>query len=130
MKTRSLLAIVALSSVTAVFAQTTSPAVTVKDPLATPGIDQRQANQERRVEQGVASGQLTPREQQRLDARQTAIAKAEDKAKADGAVTAKERAHVQNMQNHSSKAIRHQKHDGQHDLNHDGKRDRKATAKS
>ena len=33
----------------------------------TPGIDQRQANQEQRIDQGIASGQLTQREAGRLE---------------------------------------------------------------
>ena len=32
----------------------------------TPGIDQRQMNQERRIDQGIASGQLTERERERI----------------------------------------------------------------
>lgn len=130
MKVRSILAIVALSFGAAAFAQTAAPAGAVKDPLATPNIDKRQANQEKRIEQGVASGQLTSREQQRLEGREAAIAKAEDKAKADGVVTGKERARLHKMENHAGKSIRHQKHDGQRDLNHDGKRDRKAVGQS
>ncbi len=34
---------------------------------STPGIDQRQANQEQRIDQGVASGQLNARETARLE---------------------------------------------------------------
>lgn len=33
-----------------------------------PGIDQREANQQNRVNQGVQSGQLTPKEAGKLDA--------------------------------------------------------------
>jgi hypothetical protein len=94
---------------------------------ATPRIDKREANQEKRIEQGVASGQLTAREEKRLDARETHLESAEAKAKADGTVTAKERKRLHVMAAADSKAIRRQKHDGQRDLDHDGKRDRKAT---
>ena len=38
----------------------------------TPGIDQRQANQEQRIDQGIASGQLTQREAGRLEQQATA----------------------------------------------------------
>ena len=82
-------------------------------PAATPGVDQRQANQERRIDQGVASGSLTARETQRLEDRQAAVDHAENKAKADGTVTAKERRHLDNMQDRNSRAIRRQKHDRQ-----------------
>ena len=82
-------------------------------PAATPGIDQRQANQEKRIDQGVASGSLTARETQRLEDRQAAVDHAENKAKADGTVTAKERRHLNNMQDRNSRAIHRQKRDGQ-----------------
>lgn len=80
---------------------------------ATPGIDQRQANQEKRIDQGIASGELNKRETRRLEKEQVVINKAEDKAKADGTVTKKERARLHRMQNHASRDIRHQKHDAQ-----------------
>lgn len=79
----------------------------------TPRIDQRQANQEKRIDQGVASGELTRREARKLNREQAAINAAEDKAKADGTVTAKERARLHKAQNHASRDIRRQKHDSQ-----------------
>ena len=50
----------------------------------------------------------------------------EDKAKADGKVTPKERERIQHAQNQESKKIAREKHDRQHDRNHDGKKDRPA----
>lgn len=79
----------------------------------TPRIDQRQANQEKRIDQGVASGELTRREARKLNRQQAAINAAEDKAKADGSVTAKERHRLHKAQNHASRDIRRQKHDAQ-----------------
>jgi hypothetical protein len=79
----------------------------------TPGIDQRQANQERRIDQGVASGQLTEREANRLNRQQGRINKMEDKAKSDGVVTAKERARLNAAQNRASRNIAREKHDRQ-----------------
>lgn len=79
----------------------------------TPRIDQRQGNQEQRIDQGIASGQLTARETRRLETEQVHINKVEDKAKADGSVTAQERKRLTAMQNQSSRDIRHQKHDRQ-----------------
>jgi hypothetical protein len=102
------------------FAQTP---VAVKDPLATPKLDRREANQEKRIDQGVASGQLTQREERRLEARETHLNNVEAKAKADGVVTGKERKHLHVMANSDSKGIHRQTHDRQRDLNHDGKRD-------
>ncbi len=79
----------------------------------TPGIDQRQANQERRIDQGVASGQLTEREANRLNRQQERINKMEDRAKSDGVVTAKERARINAAQNRASRNIAREKHDRQ-----------------
>jgi hypothetical protein len=124
MMIRSLIAAVALATGAAAFAQTTAP-VAPKDPLATPKIDQRQANQEKRIDQGVASGQLTEREQQRLTKREDRIAKVEARAKEDGKVTGAERKRLLKMEGHESRDIRREKHDPQRDMNHDGKRDHK-----
>lgn len=80
---------------------------------ATPRVDERQAEQHQRIQQGVASGQLTARETHRLRAEQRAIRHAEAQAKADGVVTAAERRHIQHLQNKASRDIRRQKHDAQ-----------------
>lgn len=121
MKIQTLLISALFAASGAAFAQTPAP----KDPLATPRIDQRQANQEKRIEQGVASGQLTPREAARLEKGEQRIENAEARAKADGQVTQQERTHLKHMENKESRAIRHEKHDRQRDMNHDGQRDRK-----
>ena len=102
MKTRTLVAaIIALASVSA-FAQ------------STPRVDQRQANQERRIDQGVASGELTPRETARLERGQQHVDNMEANAKADGVVTKRERAKLAHAQNVQSRRIHRQKHDAQH----------------
>lgn len=93
---------------------------------ATPKADQRQVNQQQRIDQGVASGQLTGREAARLEKGQERVQAMEDKAKADGKVTPKERARLQQAENVQSRHIAKQKHDRQRDMNHDGKRDRPA----
>jgi hypothetical protein len=121
MKIHVWVAALALALGGSAFAQTNaSPS---KDPVATPRIDQREANQEKRIDQGVTSGQLTKREAARLRAGEDRIARAEARAKADGTVTAKERKHLEKMENAESKKIAHEKHDKQKDMNHDGKRD-------
>lgn len=104
-----------------VLAQTTAPA---RDPAATPGIDQRQANQQKRIDQGVKSGELTQKEAARLEKGQDKVQKIEDKAKADGVVTAKERKRLHKAEDNQSRKIYREKHDRQHDRNHDGKMDR------
>lgn len=123
MKIHALLASLVLVATGAAFAQTASPLP--KDPLATPKIDQREVNQDKRIAQGVQSGQLTPRETRRLNRGEARIDKAEDHAQADGKVTAKERKHIAHLQRAESRDIADQKHDHQVDLNHDGKRDHK-----
>lgn len=79
----------------------------------TPRIDQRQANQEQRIERGIASGELTKREARRMNRQQAVVNRAEDKAKADGTVTAQEKQRLTKAQNATSKRIYRQKHDAQ-----------------
>jgi len=68
-----------------------------------PRIDQRQANQEQRIDQGVSSGQLNKREARRLEKGQTGVNRMENRAKADGAVTNQERRRITKAQNVQSK---------------------------
>lgn len=93
---------------------------------STPRIDQRQANQQQRIDQGVQSGALTDREAARMERGQDRIQNMEDKAKADGVVTGQERKRITKAQDNQSKRIYRQKHDRQHDYNHDGRIDRPA----
>jgi hypothetical protein len=92
----------------------------------TPRVDQRQANQERRIEQGLASGSLTQREANRLEHGQQRIDRLEQRAKADGVVTRQERARLHHAQEVQGRRIAMQKHDRQHDYNHNGRVDRPA----
>jgi len=101
MKVRTILAILA------------SAALPVAAQTATPRVDQRQANQEARIQQGVQSGELTGKEAAKLEKGQASVQKKEDKAKADGQVTQKERAKLAKAQDKQSKKIRKQKHDKQ-----------------
>jgi len=95
-------ALVALVFAGSAFAQT-----------ATPNIDKRQANQEKRIEQGVKSGELTSKETAKLEKREAKLQSDKQKAKADGVVTKQERAKLQHEANRDSKAIYRQKHDAQ-----------------
>ena len=79
----------------------------------TPVVDKRQANQQRRIDQGVASGQLTDKEAARLQKGQEHVQQLESKAKADGEVTAKERRRLKQAQDVQSRRIYRQKHDAQ-----------------
>jgi hypothetical protein len=106
MKTLSFIAAVVLAATTlGAAAQTSTPGT------HTPRIDQRQANQEKRIDQGVASGQLNKRETRRLEKQQGRIDKAEDKVKSDGSVTVQERKRLTRAQNRASRDIYRQKHD-------------------
>lgn len=122
MNYRTLIATATLLLAGASFGQNSSA---TKEPLATPGIDKRELNQEKRIAQGVASGALTAREARRLNRGGSHIDKAEDHAGADGKITRHERKQITAMQRAESKVIRLQKHDRQVDINHDGKRDPK-----
>ena len=97
--TAAILAALALPA----FAQTSS----------TPRIDQRQENQQQRIDQGVKSGQLNRKEAARLQKGQARIQKMEDKAMADGKVTAKERARIAKAQDREGRRIAREKHDKQ-----------------
>ena len=79
----------------------------------TPVIDERQANQEQRIDQGISSGQLNEREANRLNKQQEHINKMEDRAKSDGVMTKKERARIVAAQDRASRHIAREKHDRQ-----------------
>lgn len=79
----------------------------------TPVIDQRQANQEKRIDQGIASGQLNEREANRLNKQQEHVNRMEDRAKSDGVMTKKERARIGAAQARASRHIAREKHDQQ-----------------
>lgn len=82
----------------------------VAGPADAPRIDQRQQNQEQRIDQGVASGALTPREAGRLEAQQARIAQDEARMKADGKLTRAERAKLTREQNRANRTIYRKKH--------------------
>lgn len=79
----------------------------------TPRIDRRQVNQEHRIDQGIEHGGLTGREARRLQAEQNRIDRVENRARADGTVTRRERVHLTRMQNRASRDIYRQRHDRQ-----------------
>ena len=117
MRLKAIVAAMCISAIALpVLAQTTS----------TPRIDQRQANQQQRIDQGTQSGALTDKEAARLEKGQANVQKMEDKAAADGKVTAKEKARIEKAQDRQSRRIYREKHDRQHDYNHNGRMDRPA----
>jgi len=74
---------------------------------------QRNVNQERRIEQGVKSGELTNREVGKLENGQARVDRAEARAGANGHVSAKEQQRIQKDENQQSKRVYKQKHDKQ-----------------
>jgi hypothetical protein len=77
-------------------------------------VDNREANQQARIAQGVKSGQLTPGETARLDNREAHINNeiARDRAANGGHLTGAERAKVNHQQDRTSAAIYREKHNG------------------
>jgi hypothetical protein len=75
-----------------------------------PVVEQRQINQERRIDQGVRSGRLTPAEAGRLEAQQARIEQREERMKSDGNLTAAERRKLTRQQNRASRNIYRKKH--------------------
>ena len=80
---------------------------------STPRIDQRQANQEQRIEQGLRSGQITRREAQRLREGQAQIRRMERHALADGRITPREAARIEQAQDAEGRRIAQERHDRQ-----------------
>ena len=103
---RTILAIalsaLALTSLSALGQATTSS--------TTPRIDAREASQAARIQQGAASGTLTPAETARLDRGQARVQGDEALAKADGTVTKGEKAAITRAQNRESRKIKRLKH--------------------
>ncbi|MBE7418855.1 MAG: hypothetical protein HS128_14145 [Ideonella sp.] len=74
---------------------------------------QRSINQEKRIQSGMQSGELTNREAARLERGQARATHAQAVAGRDGHVGATEQAGVRHVQNHQSRRIYRQKHDAQ-----------------
>jgi len=76
----------------------------------TPGINQRQKNQQKRIGQGVRSGELTAKETIRLEKEQKEIQQEKKEAKSDGTVSKEERKDIHQDQNKASRHIYRAKH--------------------
>ena len=77
---------------------------------APPQADQRQDRQERRIQQGVRSGELTPREAARLERGQARIRQMQQDALADGHINRRERAAIDREQDKQNQLIARLKH--------------------
>lgn len=76
----------------------------------TPVINHREHRQERRINQGVRSGQLTRNEAHHLRNDEHRISAEKRIAKADGHVSPAERAQIRHDENRTSRAIYRDKH--------------------
>lgn len=79
----------------------------------TPRVTHKQVNQQARIREGRATGELTPRETAGLEMQQAKIRHNKRVAKSDGVVTPRERRKLHREQKRASKNIAIQKHDGQ-----------------
>lgn len=98
--TNSIVLLLATALTIPVFAQTT----------ATTHVGKRQVAQQKRIADGVRSGELTARETAHLEMREAKIQADKKAAKADGVVTDAERAKLQAEQNRASRKIYNKKH--------------------
>ena len=76
-------------------------------------INERQSNQQDRIQQGVYSGELTQKEANMLGRQQVKTHRKEARFKSDGNFTVKERARIQRDLDKNSRKIHSQKHDEQ-----------------
>lgn len=79
-------------------------------------VNGRRFNQQGRIANGIASGQVTPGEGKRLEGREAAIHHEvhADRAANGGRLTPNERAHVEHQQNKTSREIHEDKHNERH----------------
>lgn len=76
----------------------------------TPVINQRQHNQERRINEGVRSGQLTRNETRHLRNDERHIRTEKRTAMAEGRMGPRERTHIRHQENRVSRSIYRKKH--------------------
>ena len=84
--------------------------VTATAQTVTPQVKQHQINQQKRIHQGVRSGELNKRETVQLQKQQKKVNQHKKVVKSDGVVTPKERARLQAHQAKASKSIYRKKH--------------------
>ncbi len=119
-KTISMLAMTILAGGLAFAQSTTTTTTTTGTTPTTPpakknmSIEARQERQQKRIAEGIEKGQLTPKEAEHLEKRESNIEAREQKMRASGGKFTKgERKAIQHQLNGSSKAIKRQRHDKQ-----------------
>jgi len=73
-------------------------------------VDNRQIKQQKRIHQGLKSGELTKKEALRLEREQRRIQKTKQKVLKDGELTPKEKLRLERQQNKANKHIYRLKH--------------------
>ncbi|MBL0312346.1 MAG: hypothetical protein IPP78_06430 [Holophagaceae bacterium] len=73
-------------------------------------VERRANRQQKRIHQGVKSGQLTPKETAHLEKREAKLDKDIAKAEADGKITKQEQSKLNKEENRNSRKIFHKKH--------------------
>ena len=73
-------------------------------------VEHRAKHQQKRIAQGVNSGQLTPKETAHLEHREAKLNSDIAKAEADGRITKKEQSKLNQEENKDSHKIHHKKH--------------------
>jgi len=81
-------------------------------------IQQRKENQQDRIANGVANGSLTPHETANLERKEAALNREtrRDRRQNGGNLTNKEKVRINNQQNHLSRNIYRDKHNGAHQV--------------
>jgi len=87
-----------------------APAFAQASGTATPALDQREQNQQKRIEQGIDSGSLKAGEAAKLEKKEQTLQNKEAAAKSDGKVTKKEHRQLTRTANRDSAAIAKAKH--------------------
>lgn len=77
------------------------------------GIERRDAYLDNRIDRGVETGRITPREATRLESQQERIERLEARARADGRLTGQERARIDHAQDRLSRDIHRESNDRQ-----------------
>lgn len=77
-------------------------------------VKQREANQQKRIDEGVKNGALSAGEGKKLEAQQGRIEKVESKAMEDGKMSKKEFKKIEKMQDKASENIKRKKHNKKH----------------
>lgn len=98
--------VLSLGLAVVVGAQTPTPTPGKRTPVAT----KRQGNQQKRIAEGVASGELKKGEVRKLEKEQRDVQQEKREARADGTVTGAERKEIQKEQNEASRKIYKSKH--------------------